>query len=387
VKKGWVLKSLGDVAEVIPGQSPKGANYNTRGKGVPFYQGKKEFGDRLIGEPTTWTTQVTRLAKADDILMSVRAPVGPVNLATQDVCIGRGLAAIRPGAALDTAFLFHYLVSQRNQIEGNEGAVFASINRTQIEAIPVPIPPLPEQRRIVAILDEAIEGIAAAKANAEQNRRNAREVFEGQMAEVFAEPSGEWESTTIGGAIRFIDYRGKTPTKTESGLRLITAKNVKMGRLLDDPAEYVAPSSYMTWMTRGIPKKGDILFTTEAPLANVAELDTDDKVVFAQRIIIMQPDEQSLYSPFVKYMLMSAPVQSRIHRQGTGATVKGIKSSLLKQIPIQFPSTLREQRHIAEMLAAVEADSAELSLASSRKLAALDELKASFLHQAFTGAL
>jgi type I restriction enzyme S subunit len=283
-------------------------------------------------------------------------------------------------------FLLYFLATVRTQTLVQDQN-YPSLNLPAIKGISVPVPSLPEQRRIVAILDEAFEGIAAAKANAERNLRNAKEVFEGHMAEVFTEPTGEWESTTIGATVGFIDYRGKTPVKTEAGLRLITAKNVKMGRLLEEPAEYVAPSTYKSWMTRGIPKKGDILFTTEAPLANVAELDTDEKVVFAQRIIIMQPDEKSLHSTFLKYMLMSAPVQSRIHRQGTGATVKGIKSSLLKQIQIQFPRTLREQRRIAERLAAIEAASAELSVTSSQKLASLDDLKASLLHQAFTGAL
>jgi type I restriction enzyme S subunit len=92
-------------------------------------------------------------------------------------------------------------------------------------------------------------------------------------------------------------------------MRLITAKNVKMGHLQATPREFVAPGSYDRWMTRGIPRRGDVLFTTEAPLANVAQLDTDEKVVFAQRIIIMQPDAAVLDSTFLKYLLLSQPVQ------------------------------------------------------------------------------
>src|SRR5258708_31606806 len=107
-----------------------------------------------------------------------------------------------------------------------------------------------------------------------------------------------------------------------------------MGYLQEAPREFVAPKSYASWMTRGIPQRGDILFTTEAPLANVAQLDTDDKVVFAQRIIIMQPEVTRLDRTFLKYLLLSEPVQKRIHAKGTGATVKGIKASLLKRIEI-----------------------------------------------------
>ena len=95
MRKGWVMKTIGEVCRVIAGQSPEGKYYNDTGNGLPFYQGKKEYGDKYIGEPKIWTTKVTKEAEANDILMSVRAPVGPINLSTQKICIGRGLAAIR----------------------------------------------------------------------------------------------------------------------------------------------------------------------------------------------------------------------------------------------------------------------------------------------------
>ncbi|MCU1268105.1 MAG: type restriction-modification system, specificity subunit [Acidobacteria bacterium] len=158
-----------------------------------------------------------------------------------------------------------------------------------------------------------------------------------------------WQSKQLGEICRFIDYRGKTPEKTASGLRLITAKNVKMGYLQETPMEFVSPESYDGWMTRGIPKKGDVLFTTEAPLANVAQLDTDAKVIFAQRIIVLQPSANNLDRTFLKYLLLSDVAQNRILGQGTGATVQGIKASLLKTIPIEFPA-LPEQKRIVGIL-------------------------------------
>ena len=114
--------------------------------------------------------------------------------------------------------------------------------------------------------------------------------------------------------------------------------------------EFIASANYRSWMTRGIPQKGDVLFTTEAPLANVAQLDTDEKVAFAQRIIIMQPEKTKLDSTFLKYLLLSGPVQQRIRIKGTGATVQGIKARLLKLIEISFPKTLSEQEEIVEKL-------------------------------------
>ena len=182
-----------------------------------------------------------------------------------------------------------------------------------------------------------------------------------------------WQTKQLGELCRFIDYRGKTPEKTASGLRLITAKNVKMGYLQENPMEFVAPESYDSWMTRGIPKMGDGLFTTEAPLANVAQLDTDEKVVFAQRIIVLQPAANNLDRTFLKYLLLSDVAQDRILEQGTGATVQGIKASLLKTIPIEFPPLTEQQRIVGlldeafEGLATAKAN-AEKNLQNARAL-------------------
>lgn len=257
----------------------------------------------------------------------------------------------------------------------------------QIRSLDFILPPLPEQHRIVAILDSAFDSIATAKANAEQNLQNARALFESHLQKVFTERGEGWVDATIGDHIRFIDYRGKTPDKTQSGLRLITAKNVKMGYLQPEPAEFVAPDSYDRWMTRGIPRRGDVLFTTEAPLANVAQLDTGDKVVFAQRIIIMQPNRSKLDCTFLKYLLLSQPVQQRIHQKGTGATVKGIKASLLKTIEISFPQSLKSQQEIVAKLDSLSTETQRLESLYQQKLAALEELKKSLLHRAFSGQL
>ena len=151
--EGWEIKTLREVCKVLAGQSPEGKYYNKEGMGLPFYQGKKEYGVKFLREPTTWTTKVTKEAEEGDILMSVRAPVGPVNIATQKICIGRGLAAIRAGMNINQEFLYNFLLKHENEIEGNSGAVFNSINKSQISDIKIPLPTLTEQQTIVRQLD------------------------------------------------------------------------------------------------------------------------------------------------------------------------------------------------------------------------------------------
>lgn len=278
--------------------------------------------------------------------------------------------------------------SFKEQLESQaSGTTVPIVNKSKFNSIEIVLPPLSEQQRIVAILDEAFEAIAAARANAEQNRQNSRALFESYLQSVFSQRGKGWVDTTIGADVKFIDYRGKTPVKTECGVRLITAKNVKMGYIQETPMEFIASEGYSNWMTRGIPKKGDVLFTTEAPLANVAQLDTDEPVAFAQRVIIMQPNATKLNSTFLKYLLLSQPIQQRIRTKGTGATVQGIKASLLKQIDISFPPSLSEQQQIVEQLDSLRDKTLRLESLYQRKIAALDELRQSLLQQAFSGQL
>ena len=189
------LVSLGQVADVIAGQSPPGSSYNDAGVGTPFYQGKTEFGEIFIGAATKWTTDPRRFAEKDDILMSVRAPVGPVNIATQSVCIGRGLAAIRPDETrILMPYTFRMLLHLEDEITGNTGAAFAAINKTQIESIQIPLPPLDVQRAIVSEIEgyqKIIDG--------------ARAVLENYRPHIVVDP--EWPKCSLGDLADNLDSR------------------------------------------------------------------------------------------------------------------------------------------------------------------------------------
>ena len=402
MKNGWHTKPLADVCEIRPPKSE--ARERVAANALVTFAPMEDLG---IDRKFLNASQVKPLASvvgsytyfADgDVLLAKITPCfenGKLGIAAGlNNGIGFGSSefiVFRPSPSLDKEFLYYFLARPEFRTEGAArmgGAVGQQrVPKEFIESYRIPVPPLPEQQRIVGILDEAFEGIATAKANAEKNLQNARAIFESHLQSVFTQRGKGWFDSTIGEVIRFIDYRGKTPAKTTSGVRLITAKNVKMGYLQETPMEFIAPASYRGWMTRGIPRKSDVLFTTEAPLANVAQLDTDDKVAFAQRIIIMQPEKTKLDCTFLKYLLLSGPVQQRIRANGTGATVQGIKARLLKLIDISFPKTLAEQEQIVEKLDALDEETQRLESIYQQKLVALEALKKSLLHQAFTGAL
>lgn len=160
------------------------------------------------------------------------------------------------------------------------------------------------------------------------------------------------ETCCLGDVCTFIDYRGKTPPKTSSGIPLVTAKIVKNG-MIQEPQEFIAENYYDEWMRRGIPQKGDVVFTTEAPLGEVARIKTDDKLAFAQRIIILEPNTQRLNAGYLFYALQDSVLKNRIAARATGTTVIGIKAAELKKVEIDLPP-LQQQEKIADTLSSLD---------------------------------
>ena len=150
----------------------------------------------------------------------------------------------------------------------------------------------------------------------------------------------------------FIDYRGKTPKKTNTGVPLITAKVVKDGRVLQTD-EYIADSDYDSWMRRGIPRADDVILTTEAPLGEVAFI-PEGKIALAQRIITLRGIDGQLDNRFLKYSLQSPLMQYRLIARESGSTVSGIKSSELKVTHLLHPTDFAEQKAIADALRSLD---------------------------------
>ena len=184
---------------------------------------------------------------------------------------------------------------------------------------------------------------------------------------------------------RIIDYRGKTPPKTDSGIRLVTAKVVKSGQIHDDPAEFIAADFYDEWMRRGLPKKLDVLLTTEAPLGEVAILRHDARIALAQRIILLRANPELLDPLFLFYALQSNFGQGELRARASGTTVLGIKQSELRKVRIPV-CPLPIQRRIAGILSAYD----ELIENSQRRIKILESMARAlyrewFVHFRFPG--
>ena len=393
MKAEWQRKQIGDLCEVIAGQSPEGKFYNAEGNGVPFYQGKKDFGEKFLEAPTTWTTQTTKIAREGDILMSVRAPVGPVNFATGEACIGRGLAAIRSGAELNRDFLFYQLLHLQPEIAGREGAVFSSINKAEIEALPLAFASFTEQQRIVGILDEAFDGIATAKANAEQNQQNARALFESHLQSVFTQRGEGWETTMLESVLVVQPQNGWSPpaaNHSDSGTPVLTLSAVTGFNFRKNKIKFTSASTDSRrryWVNNG-----DLLITrsnTPELVGHVAIASgLSEPTIYPDLIMRMIPAPERMLTEFLYYQLRSPLLRKEItgRAQGANPTMKKLSNGAVRSLPISVPS-VATQRIIVETFAALREETQRLDSLYQRKLAALAELKKSLLHQAFSGVL
>ncbi len=202
--EGWEWKRLGDVANIIMGQSPPGSTYNENGEGFNFLQGNAEFGD-TFPKHIKCTTEPSKIAPKGSILMSVRAPVGDINIANLDYCIGRGLASISLIKG-DNKYLFYLLNYLKPIIEDKgTGSTFKAISKSVLNSIQIPLPPLQTQRRIVSILEKAEE--------TKRLRAQADELTDRLLKSVFLEMFGDLVKNPKGWSIKNFDFFAEVDTK------------------------------------------------------------------------------------------------------------------------------------------------------------------------------
>jgi type I restriction enzyme S subunit len=252
MKEVWNVKPLGEVCRLVSG--PFGGSLKKSifvPDGYAVYEQRHAINNRFdevryFVDENKFNEMRRFELLPNDLIMSCSGTMGRVSIVPKDIkrgIINQALLKLTPPPKLLVNFLKLWMESDSFQDALKEYSAGAAIQNVAsvdtLKKIKIPLPPPSEQHRIVGILDEAFEGIATAKANAEKNLQNARALFESHLQSVFTQCGEGWVDTTIGECIRFIDYRGKTPKKTESGLRLITAKNVKLGYLQHEPREFV----------------------------------------------------------------------------------------------------------------------------------------------------
>ncbi|WP_345866713.1 restriction endonuclease subunit S [Shewanella algae] len=405
----WKSKSLGYILEkIVGGGTPSKAKPQYWDGDIPWASVKDlsstkldDTADKISEEGLN--NSASNLIPAETIVIPTRMALGKVAITTQAMAINQDLKALFPSKEVCKSYLFQWLIFHAEQIASlGTGSTVKGIRLEQLKKIPFSYPTLKEEQKkiaeVLSTVDKKIDLI-------DQKIAETEKLKTGLMQKLFSkgvgvqDENGEWQphaefQDSIYGNIPktwklfklnqvtdYVDYRGKTPPKVESGTFLVTAKNIKNGFIdYECSKEYIPSELYDDVMSRGKPKLGDVVFTTEAPLGNVALIDRSD-VAIAQRVIKFRPkDDICLDSGYLKHFMLSTYFQKELLQNATGSTVLGVKGKRLHVMLVCLPS-INEQKVIVDILNEVDRKKHFLEL----QKAETQQLKKGLMQKLLTG--
>jgi type I restriction enzyme, S subunit len=289
---------------------------------------------------------------------------------------------------LDHDFLKYLFIAEgEDLLRFSSGAVHPTIYFPEVKAFHICYPPLPEQRRIVGILDEAFAGVATSKANAEKNLQNARALFESHLQSVFTQRGKGWVEEPIGGVAKVFDGPHATPKTVDAGPVFLGISALQDGRINLGETRHVTPEDFQRWTRRVRPQADDVVFSYETRLGQAAMIPADFQCCLGRRMGLVRVNRKRLDPRFFVYQYISAPFREFLaSRTVRGATVDRIPLKEFPSFTISLPR-LEEQERMAHQFETLRQETQRLESLYQRKLAALEALKKSLLHQAFTGQL
>lgn len=379
----WLQKYLSDssVAQVIMGQSPDSSSYNEEKEGLPFYQGKTDFG-KVSPTPRVWCSKPVKIAEANDILLSVRAPVGAVNICTEKSCIGRGLCAIRTKEIVLPKFLYYFFVFYEPILKTQgSGAVFDAITKAFVDKITVPIPPtLAEQQEIVQVLDTMSDIIRLR----EECISHAQDLIPALFQEMFK----NYENDTIS-LSNICDIKGGK--RLPQGEKLIDEKtnhpyirvtNFKNQSIDMSDIKYITEEVYQK-ISRYVITTNDIYISIAGTIGLVGdipnELNNANLTENAAKLII---NKKEVNKKYLIYCLNSPYLQQQIKEATVGVGVPKLALARIGALKVYLPP-IKLQEQFAQK--AIEIESYIKEQEEERDNA--KQMFQSLLHHAFTGEL
>lgn len=397
MKAGWVKKKLGEVCEIERGGSPRPIeSYLTNAAdGINWIK----IGDTKNATKYIYKTEEkikpegvkrSRMVFDGDFILSNSMSFGRPYIMKTSGCIHDGWLVLREKEPkIDQDYLYHVLSSdlvfdQFDQLAA--GSTVRNLNIGLVQGVEIPIPSLPEQQRIVSILDEAFDGITTAKANAKRNLQNARALFESHLHTTFERRDDEVSLSEL--ATDITDGDHSPPPKAVTGVPFITISDiVKRTREIDFSSTFKVPQEYFRNLKPNKkPQLGDVLYTvTGATLGIPILVKQQLEFCFQRHIGLIRPTSDT-DSAWLSYALLSPQVFRQATIGSTGAAQKTVSLNVLRNLKVPR-MRLPQQRFVAARLDSLSTETQHLESLYHQKLAALDELKKSLLHQAFSGAL
>jgi type I restriction enzyme, S subunit len=404
MKEGWSRRKLSELFTIRPQkkQSKEKLNDNEEVSFVPM--------ECLNVYDRNLTLNQTRTLKDvysgytyfedNDVLLAKIAPCfenGKVGIA-RNLKNGIGFGSseffvFRPQGKGIPEYLYYYLSQESFRQEGKAmmaGAVgHKRVSKDFINEYQLPFPEsIQEQKRIVAILDEAFAAIDKAKDNAEKNLANAKELFESYLNGIFANPGEDWEEKNVSELCESItDCLNRTaPTVSHQTLfKMIRTSNIRNGCVSLENVRYVTEDIYSKWTRRKIPKPGDLLFTREAPMGEIGILNEQNTFI-GQRIVSYRVNTKIVNNIFLYFYFRSNAIKHQVLKMASGATVQHLRVPDTKKI-IFYILNLKVQNKIVNLLEKLLAETKALEFIYKKRIATLEELKESILKKAFEGEL
>ena len=394
MKKGWATKTLGEVLQktetVNPLQKPNAEFDYIDVSSVSNLTFQIEETQRLTGKDAP--SRARRLVKANDVIFATVRPtlqrIAIVPDSLNDQVCSTGYLVLRPKSEIDHRFLFYSLFTQQfmGQMESlQKGASYPAVTDGEVRSQLLSFPLLPEQRRIVGILDEAFAGIATAKANTEKNLQNARALFESHLQAVFTQRGEGWVNAKLDDVCGFQNgFAFKSSSFRPSGCPILRISNIQDGGVDTERLVFFDPRDYRENLDRYQIVEGDLLIAMSGATTGKLGFNSQNIVFYLnQRVGKFEPGKK-LNKRFLYYFL-STKVEENL-RISAGAAQPNLSTEQIKGFVLPLPS-VAEQTHLVSALEALSAETQRLESLYQRKLAALDELKKSLLHQAFSGEL
>jgi type I restriction enzyme S subunit len=363
--------------------------------GIGAFKGRDEK-TRYVSDDTFNRLRCTEIFEGDCLISRLPEPAGrscivPATGERMITAVDCTIVRFRPRQVLPGFFNYYSQSLDYLQAVDSEttGTTRKRISRSKLGQVAIPVPPVPEQQRIVGVLDEAFAAIATARANTEQNLRNARELLGAATESLFpAVTQGQAGARTLAELCDLIvDCEHKTAPTQEEGIPSIRTPNIGKGRLILDDVHRVSDDTYRAWTRRVEPKAGDLILAREAPAGNVAVIPDGLKVCLGQRTVLLRPDRSVFEPAYLAHLLLQRDSQRRLLAGQRGATVQHVNVQDIRAFRVSgVPSLVVQQGVVQKIDTLLEAGDA-LEAGFQQKLAALDALKQSLLHQAFTGAL
>jgi type I restriction enzyme S subunit len=386
-KAGWQLKRLGDVCIF---DKLQGVHQNLPYVGLEHIESQTA---RFIGstEPVSVKSATFRFFSKHVLYGRLRPYLNKALAPDFDGHCSTEIFPIKPNPELSREYLLYWFLADETTDRINATCTGARMPRADMNEVLefyFPLPPLPEQRRIVAILDDAFDGIATAKANAEKNLQNARALFESHLQSVFTEAWQAGNLVTLSDlATDISDGDHMPPPKSETGVPFITIGNIeKDKRRIDFSDTFKVPRDYFDGLkSNKKPQAGDVLYTVTGSFGIPVLVRDGVEFCFQRHIGLVRPKPE-VASDWLYYLLMSPQVFRQANEGATGTAQKTVSLKLLRSFQVPTLPLAQQLADVAKLDAIAE-ETQRLASLYQQKLTALDTLKKSLLHQAFSGQL